>query len=105
MHPGAAPVFLLHRKGKDRHDQSGLQSDAIRPEGALLEATFHDWRKRYAGLMPPELNRLWQLEDENVKIKKIVEDRTFDMAMLQDIPRQRKFGSPENTFVLPASIS
>jgi len=33
-------------------------------------ATFYNWRKKYAGLMPSEMKRLRQLEDENNRLKK-----------------------------------
>lgn len=38
-----------------------------------------------SGLMPSEMNRLQQLEDENTKLKQIVADPSLDRAMLQDV--------------------
>lgn len=35
----------------------------------ISKATFYNWRKKYAGLMPSEMRRLRQLEDENAKLK------------------------------------
>lgn len=49
------------------------------------EATFYNWRKRYAGLMPSSVKRLRQLEEENAKLKRIVADLSLDKAMLQDV--------------------
>ena len=37
------------------------------------------------GLMPSEVKRLRQLEDENAKLKRIVADLSLDKAMLQDV--------------------
>lgn len=51
----------------------------------IAEATFYNWRKRYAGLMPSEVKRLRQLEEENAKLKRIVADLSLDKAMLQDV--------------------
>ena len=51
----------------------------------IAEATFYNWRKRYAGLMPSEVKRLRQLEEENGKLKRIVADLSLDKAMLQDV--------------------
>jgi putative transposase len=48
-------------------------------------ATFYNWRKKYAGLMPSEMKRLRQLEEENAKLKRIVADLSLDKAMLQDV--------------------
>ncbi|MFG1294892.1 transposase [Xanthobacter variabilis] len=33
-------------------------------KAGISDATFYNWRKRYAGLMPSEMRRLRQLEDE-----------------------------------------
>ena len=41
-------------------------------------------KKKYAGLMPSEMKRLKQLEEENTRLKKIVADLTLDREMLQD---------------------
>ena len=51
----------------------------------ISDATFYNWRKKYAGLMPSEMKRLRQLEDENAKLKRIVADLSLDKAMLQDV--------------------
>jgi hypothetical protein len=41
--------------------------------------------QKYAGLMPSEMKRLRQLEEENAKLKRIVADLSLDKAMLQDV--------------------
>ncbi len=51
----------------------------------ISEATFYAWRKKYAGLMPSEMKRLRQLEEENAKLKRLVADLSLDKAMLQDV--------------------
>jgi len=51
----------------------------------ISEATFYAWRKKYAGLMPSEMQRLRQPEDENAKLKRLVADLPLDKAMLQDV--------------------
>jgi putative transposase len=40
---------------------------------------------KYAGLLPSEMKRLRQLEEENGKLKRIVADLSLDKAMLQDV--------------------
>ena len=54
-------------------------------KAGIAEATFYNWRKRYAGLMPSEVKRLRQLEEENAKLKRIVADLSLDKAVLQDV--------------------
>ena len=60
-------------------------SDTKCRKAGIAEATFYNWRKRYAGLMPSEVKRLRQLEEENGKLKRIVADLSLDKAMLQDV--------------------
>ena len=40
---------------------------------------------KFCGLMPSEMKRLKQLEEENGKLKKIVADLSLDKEMLQDV--------------------
>ncbi len=42
-----------------------------------------------AGMLPPEMKKLKQLEDENARLKKIVADLTLDREMLQDVIRRK----------------
>jgi putative transposase len=53
------------------------------------QATYFNWKKKYAGLLPTEMKRLKQLEDENSRLKKIVADLTLDREMLQDVIRRK----------------
>jgi putative transposase len=41
------------------------------------------------GLLPTEMRRLKQLEDENAKLKRIVADLSLDKEMLQDAIRRK----------------
>jgi putative transposase len=59
-------------------------ADVCRKAG-ISDATFYNWRKKYAGLMPSEMKRLRQLEEENAKLKRIVAGLSLDKGMLQDV--------------------
>lgn len=54
-------------------------------KAGFSEATFYNWRKRYAGLMPSEVKRLRQPEEENAKLKRLVANLSLDKALLQDV--------------------
>ena len=43
-----------------------------------------NWKKKYDGLLPTEMRRLRQLEDENAKLRKAVADLSRDKEILQD---------------------
>lgn len=53
------------------------------------QATYFNWKKRYAGLLPTEMRRLRELEDENARLKRIVADLTLDREMLQDVIKRK----------------
>tara|TARA_R100001163_G_C5062792_1_gene199936 strand:+ start:2389 stop:2655 length:267 start_codon:yes stop_codon:yes gene_type:complete len=65
-------------------DEGTAVAEVCRKAG-LSQATFYNWRKKYAGLLPSEMKRLRQLEDENNRLKKIVADLSLEKAMLQDV--------------------
>ena len=46
-------------------------------------------KKKYEGLLPAEMRRLKQLEDENAKLRKLVADLALDREMLQDVIRRK----------------
>ncbi|BCH31196.1 hypothetical protein MesoLjLc_31260 [Mesorhizobium sp. L-8-10] len=66
-------------------------ADVCRKAG-ISAATFFSWKKKYGGLLPTEMRRLKQLEDENAKLKKLVADLSLDHEMLQgrDPPKSLK---------------
>ncbi len=65
--------------------EEGVPVAEVCRKTGISEATFYAWRKKYAGLLPSEMKRLRQLEEENGKLKRIVADLSLDKAMLQDV--------------------
>jgi putative transposase len=51
----------------------------------VSEQTFYRWKKKFAGMLPSDMKRLKQLEEENAKLKKLVADLSLDKVMLQDV--------------------
>ena len=50
----------------------------------ISEQTFYRWKK-YSGLLPSELKRLRQLEDENKRLKQMVAELSLDKQLLQEV--------------------
>ena len=63
-------------------------ADICRKAG-ISQATYFNWKKKYDGLLPTEMRRLKQLEDENSKLRKVVADLSLDKEMLQDALRRK----------------
>jgi putative transposase len=68
-----------------RQAEEGMAIGEVCRKAGISEATFYNWRKKYGGLMPSEMRRLKQLEEENGKLRKLVADLSLDRAMLQDV--------------------
>ena len=68
-----------------KHADEGTAVAEVCRKAGVSQATFYNWRKKYAGLLPSEMKRLRQLEDENNRLNKIVADLSLDKAMLQDV--------------------
>jgi putative transposase len=58
-------------------------------KAGISEATFFNWKKKYAGLLPSEMRRMRELEAENARLKKIVADLSLDKEMLQDVIKRK----------------
>ena len=72
-----------------RQGEEGTPIGEVCRKAGISEATYYNWRSKYAGLMPSEMKRLRQLEEENNKLKKLVADLSLDKAMLQDVIRRK----------------
>lgn len=58
--------------------------DLCRKHG-ISDATFYNWKAKYAGMTVADLRRLKELEAENAKLKRIVADQALDNAALKDL--------------------
>jgi putative transposase len=79
----AQKAFIL-KQGAD-----GVPVADICRKAGISQATYFNWKKKYEGLLPTEMRRLKQLEDENGKLRKVVADLSLDKEMLQDALRRK----------------
>ncbi len=79
----AQKAFIL-KQGAD-----GMPVAEICRKAGISPATYFAWKKKYDGLLPTEMRRLKQLEDENSKPRKLVADPRLDKEMLQDVIRRK----------------
>ena len=79
----AQKAFVI-KQGED-----GVAVAEICRKAGISQATYFNWKKKYAGLMPSEMKRLRELEEENGRLKRIVADLTLDREMLQDVIKRK----------------
>lgn len=75
-----------------KQSDDGAPVAEICRKAGISQATYSNWRKKYAGLLPDETRRLKALEDENGCLKGIVADLTLDREMVQDVIRRKLLG-------------
>ncbi len=72
-----------------RQVDEGTSVDEVCRKVGISPQTYYRWRKKYGGLMPSEMKRLKQLEEENKNLKNLVADLSLDKAMLQDVIKRK----------------
>jgi len=69
--------------------EGGTQVAEVCRKMGISEATFYRWKQLYGGLLPSELKKLRQVEEENTRLRKVVADLTLDKEMLQEVIRRK----------------
>jgi len=59
-------------------------SDLCRKYG-MSDATYYNWKSKYAGLTVSDLKRLKALEEENRRLKQIVGEQALDNRALKEL--------------------
>lgn len=75
----AQKAFII-KQGED-----GTPVAEVCRKAGISQATYFNWKKKWGGLMPSEMKRLREMEEENKRLKKIVADLMLDKEMLQDV--------------------
>ena len=66
------------------HEAGAKTADLARKHG-VSEATLYNWKAKYGGMDVSEAKRLKQLEDENVRLKKLLAEQMLDAAALREL--------------------
>jgi putative transposase len=81
-----------------RQAEEGTRVEVVCRKAGISPATFYAWKKKYGGLMPSEMKRLRQLEEEDGRLKRSVADLSLDVVsetrlrhdeMLQDFIKRK----------------
>jgi len=68
-----------------REGETGAKiADLCRKHG-MSEATYYNWKAKYAGMTLSDLKRLKALEAENRRLKQIVADQALDNLALKEL--------------------
>jgi putative transposase len=68
-----------------REGEAGAKVTDLCRKYGVSDATYYNWKARYAGLTVSELKRLKALEEENRRLKQIVGEQALDIRALKDL--------------------
>ena len=67
-----------------REQGAGARTEEVCRRHGVSSATFYKWKAKYGGLDVSEARRLKSLEDENLRLKKLLAESMLDNAALKD---------------------
>ncbi len=62
----------------------GLDLVAACRQAGITDVTYYRWRKKYGGTKIDQAKKYKELEQENVRLKKLVADQALDIAILKE---------------------
>jgi putative transposase len=51
----------------------------------VTEQTFYRWKKVYAGMGVPDIKKLKAVQEENLRLKRLVADQALKISLLEDV--------------------
>ena len=72
-------IGILHE-----HEAGAKCADLCRKHG-MSEGTFYAWTAKYSGMTVSEAKRLKALEDENLKLKKLLAEQMLELAAMREL--------------------
>ena len=68
-----------------RETEAGAKTAELARKHGVSEATLYNWKAKYGGMDVSEAKRLKQLEDENLKLKKLLAEAMLDASALREL--------------------
>jgi putative transposase len=65
--------------------ETGISLIELCRKHGISEPTFHNWKKKYAGMTLDELKRLKELEQENARLKKMYSNLSLEYDAIKDL--------------------
>lgn len=61
-------------------------------DAGISKQTFYKWKSKYSGMEVNELKRMRELEEENLRLKKMYADLSLDHSILKDVITKKGWG-------------
>jgi len=73
--------------------EAGRSAAEVGRELGVSKRTVYAWKAKYGGMTVGKAQHLWQLEDENGRLKKLVADLSLDKEMLKAVIEKNGWSS------------
>ena len=71
--------------GMIKEQEAGLPTAEVCRKHGISTASFYKYKAKFGGMEVSDARKLKALEDENVKLKKLLAEQMLDNAILKDV--------------------
>ena len=71
--------------GMIKEQESGIPTVEVCRKHGVSQASFYKYKAKFGGMEVSDACKLWALQDENSKLKKLLAEQMLDNAMLADV--------------------
>jgi len=71
---------------------NGKSTEQICRDAGISKQTFYKWKSKYSGMEVNELKRMRELEEENLRLKRMYADLSLDHSILKDVITKKGWG-------------
>ena len=75
--------------------EAGAKTKDLGRRHGISDATFYNWKAKYAGMTVSEARRLKELEHENARLKRLLAEAELDKAALKDLLGRNVWSAPD----------
>jgi len=75
-----------------KEQEGGRPVGDICRELEISRATFYRWQSKYAGMEASDVRRLKELEEENLRLKRMYANLSLDHEILKDVITKKGWG-------------
>lgn len=69
--------------------EGGRQVTEVCREHGISDATYYNWKSKYGGMEASDIKRLKELEEENLRLKRMFADLSLKHEALRDIVEKK----------------
>ena len=71
--------------GMIKEQEAGIPTAEVCRKHGLSQGTFYKYKSKYGGMEVSDVAKLRAMEDENVRLKRLLADTMLDNAVLKDL--------------------